>query len=201
MEPLPDRGHSRQDGGKAIRLAQALSQPAADQLDLLGADRMGHRIGLPLDRIPEADEPVARCDGTVQRDHLIVGAVDHQDRAITIGLGAVALEMVCDRQIGRQRKDAGQSLLEAQPGLQSDRAALGEPGEDDPIGTNAIQQRVGNHRGQCLARLAHAGFVLAAAAQLDDVVPGAHRHPAVQRHRPNRGMRKHETDRRGAREP
>jgi len=124
----------------------------------------------------------------------------HEDRDIGIGRLAFGRQGVGQRQPGRQRHHAGQPPGVSQARLQRDRPALRESGQHDALRGDAALALARHQRLQQRLRRPDARFVLAPAAQLDDVEPRAHRHAHVDRHRAQRRVREHEAHREARRQ-
>ena len=61
----------------------------------------------------------------------------HQDRHVAVDRVGLGGEGVAEREIGREREDAGQPRRIAQAGVQRDGPALREAREDDPMRRDA----------------------------------------------------------------
>lgn len=88
---------------------------------------MSHRILTPIDRLTHREQCIARFDASVEVDDLIVQTMDHQDIHTTVGGAALGSQVSMQREVGRQRENAGQALRMSQPGMQRDRTALENP--------------------------------------------------------------------------
>ncbi len=155
---------------------------------------MLHRVVAGLDCVAERFEAPPRCLGAVDGDHRIVDAVRVEDGDVAVRRVALGVRRGGERQVGRQRHDAGQPLGMPQSRVQHDRAALRETGQHDAPRLDAARAFA---RDQFLdARLggADARLVLAAAAELQDVVPRRHAHAHVDGHRHLRRVREDEAD-------
>src|SRR5256885_9060660 len=99
------------------------------------------------------------------------------------------------RQIGREPQDPREPLGVAQPGVERDRPALGKPREGEPRRRDPAPLLAGDERLDPRLRGAHACLVLASHAfHAVDVVPGAHHHAPVERHRLHGRVREDEAD-------
>ena len=136
-------------------------EPAIQVLDLLGADRMRHRVFMPFDRVPERDERVARCPRAVDRDDRVLRAVGQKDRHVAVGGVPFGFGLGRQRQIARQADQPGEPLVVAQARHQRHRAALAEAGQDDAARWYAARLLVRDQRFDQALRFAQAGFVLA----------------------------------------
>jgi hypothetical protein len=104
----------------------------------------------------------------------------------------IALEPVIEQQGGRQGHEAGQALRKTQRHLQRDRSTLRESGHDDALRRNPARNLTPYQHGGLDDAVRYAPLiVIAAGRQAHDVVPGAHRHAAIDGHRAHRCMRKH----------
>ena len=126
---------------------------------------------MPLDGIAEPLQRVARSLGAVERDDLVVLAVRHEDRDCAVRARGLSLHFRGQRQIRGERQNAGERLGMAQCRLQHDGAALREAGQHDLLTFLGANQGFDD-----FLRGADSRFVLGAAAELEDVVPGAHAH-------------------------
>src|SRR5262245_16388303 len=178
-----------------LSVLENLPQKLPDRIDLGRANRVRHRVRVPFDRIALARQGVARGLGAAQRNDVVVLAVSHEDRQVPVGRARLFLEGRSKRQIRREREHAGEALREAQRGLQHDRAALRKAGQDEFRRGDAARRFAGNHLLDRLLRCPDAGLVLGSAAELEDVVPRAHAHTVVDRHRADGGVREHEAHR------
>ena len=99
-------------------------------------------------------------------------------------------------QVSRQRDDAGEPRVEAQAGVQRDRAALREAREQRAARRDAARSLARQQRVDMRLRAPHAVDIGALVqVRLPDVVPRAHPHAVVDRHGHHRRMRKDEADR------
>ena len=153
-------------------------------------------------------EPAQQCRAALagaERNHRILRAVRHEYRLRDRASGEHRCRLVRGGQVGRQRDESGERRAAAQARGQRDRAALREAGEQDPRCRHAARVFA---RDQCLDlrhRFRDAGFVGAIVAMIgevdvEDVVPRAHAHAAVDRHRAHRRVRKHEAQRAASRD-
>ena len=150
----------------------------------------------------------ARCSArretsaSFERDHGILRAVRHEDRRRRVGRARFRFERILERQIGRERHDAGDALGMAQPRLQRDRAALREPREHDARRGNAAfdsRARSARSTAACDSRMPRLVGHARDVASCADVVPRAHHEAVVDRDRPHRRVREDEAQRRARR--
>jgi hypothetical protein len=76
---------------------------------------MGHRVLVPLDRVAERDERVARLARARDRDDRIGSAMGEEDRRVVVGGVPLGVGLGGKRQVARQADQAGQALGVAQP--------------------------------------------------------------------------------------
>ena len=122
-----------------------------------------------------------------------MGQEDRRGSVCRISLGR---DHVGQRQITRERHQAGQFFSRPQAGVQRHRATLRKTGEHDVGVRNSAVVFTLDQREYCLFRFADSAVVLHAhEVGYQNVVPRSHRHPAVDRDGLDRGVWEHEPNR------
>ncbi len=118
-----------------------------------------------------------------------------KNRQLAVGLMSLAFQPVGKQQVGGQRDQPSQPFWIPQGQLHSDGSALGKPGKNNAFWWNTPVNLPADQR-RCLVDTFHdaAPIMITAGLHTEDVVPGTHRHATVKGNRPDRCMRKHETD-------
>jgi predicted small lipoprotein YifL len=98
------------------------------------------------------------------------------------------------RQVRRERHDPGEGFGVAKARVQRDRAALGEPRQQDTCRWQALRELLVDESGEYPGRGTNSVLVgPVGEIRIRDVVPGAHDHAAVDRDRDARRVGKHVT--------
>ena len=119
----------------------------------------------------------------------------HENRRLLVGGAALGHQIGRQRQIPRQRHDAGEFAGITQAGMQHHRTALGKTGQHDLFGFYAALQFALYQRLDRVRGVPYAGFVFKPLGLgAENVVPGRHDITTIQGHRNTRCMREHEAD-------
>lgn len=149
---------------------------------------------MPLDRSAEAAQLRQTGLGARRHHHRVLRAMGQEDWCAPVGVVALGLGAVQQRQVAGQADQTGEPRRMPQARHERHRAALREAHQHDALRRDAVLALLA--RDQLLnehARLSQAVGVLALAqVAVADVVPGAHRHAVVDRHRDHRRARQHE---------
>jgi hypothetical protein len=169
---------------------QHAQQPAAQCGHFLDADRVFHRVVVPLDG-PAQDCSWSRAALPRAGTTTPSSAMGHEDRHVAVGRLGLGGGLCGQRQVARQAGQPGQPVRAAHAGQQRDRAALREARQHDALRRHAardlaVDQRM--HRG-AEARSPASSSRGRLGAQ--DVVPGPHRVAVVDRDRPHRRAWQH----------
>ena len=96
------------------------------------ADLVGHGVGPPLQRVAEAEQPVAGGLAHARDHHGVLAPVALEDGGALVGLRALPIEVAVAGQVGGEGEDAREALGVPKALVQGDRAPLAEARQDDP---------------------------------------------------------------------
>ncbi len=154
-----------------------------------------HRVAVPLHRVAQPGEKIARGFAPGRCHHRVHAAVGHEDGGVGVGGCTLGHQGVGQRQVTRQGHDAGEPLGEAQAGVQGHGAALREARQHDVLVGDATRGLVFDQLANSARRQLDAGRVLAVQqVAAHDVVPRGHDVAAVQGDRDAGRVRKDEAN-------